>query len=127
MSEGVMDTVLLVCSDPIQSKDLRDRLHAEGFQVIGPASSAAMAMALAAQIEPTVALVARQPTGRRKAAEFARDLMRTWGVGSVILRAAEGEAKPPRESRWLARPNQAARFWRALGGAPSASRTLEPL
>ncbi|MBS0411098.1 MAG: hypothetical protein JSR86_14360 [Proteobacteria bacterium] len=72
-------------------------------------------MALAAQILPTVAIVADPPTGQRNAAEFARDLMRTWGVGSVVLKeAADRDSRQPPESRWVAGPSQVARLRRAL-------------
>lgn len=120
----VLDTVLLICSDGASAATLRDRLFEEGFQVIGPASTAAMAMALAAQTLPTVAVIARPPTGRRNAAEAARDLMRTWGVGSVVLGdATDRLASPPPESRWVARPSQVARLRRALTGAEAESRS----
>ncbi|MGA0603802.1 hypothetical protein ACO2Q3_24055 [Caulobacter sp. KR2-114] len=119
---GLLDIVLLVCSDAERAEILRDRLFEEGFHVIGPASTAAMAMALAAQTLPTVAVVAKPPTGRRNAVEFARDLMRTWGVGSVILsEATDRLSRTPHESRWRARPNQVARLRRALTGRGASS------
>ncbi|MCC7268170.1 MAG: hypothetical protein IT546_12660, partial [Caulobacteraceae bacterium] len=62
--EDHSDTVLLVCSDEERSRDLLERLVEGGFGVVGPAPNAALALALAAQAAPTVALVARPPTGR---------------------------------------------------------------
>ncbi|HYD46311.1 MAG TPA: hypothetical protein VEA79_13680 [Phenylobacterium sp.] len=110
------DTVLLVCSDEERSRDILERLVEGGFGVVGPAPNAALALALAAQAAPTVALVARPPTGRRDAAELADALMSQWGIGSVVLADALGEGLLLEDDpSWAPRPQQQARLRRALG------------
>lgn len=85
------ETILLVCDCEQSSADILRKLHKAGISVVGPAANASMAMAIAAQTPPTIAVVATPPNGRRNAAEFAGDLLRTWGVQSWIL---EGAALP---------------------------------
>lgn len=111
------DTVLVVCSDEERTRDILERLALGGFGVVGPASSAALALALAAQAAPTVALVARPPTGRRDAAELATALMSQWGIGSVVLADVlnEGGLVLDDDPSWAPRPGQQARLRRALG------------
>lgn len=122
MRDGLEDTVLLVCSDPERSTCIAGRLSDEGFNVVGPAPSGGMALALAAQVRPTFALIAEPPNGRRTSADTARDLMRTWGVASIVLHEALDPCDPPPpEARWTARPSQVTRLGRALAQASSAS------
>jgi hypothetical protein len=122
--EDHSDTVLLVCSDEERSRDLLERLVRGGFGVVGPAPNAALALALAAQAAPTVALVARPPTGRRGAAELADALMNQWGIGSVVLADALVEGLELDDApSWAPRPGQQARLRRALG-EPEAAQPL---
>ena len=109
------DTVLLVCSDEACAHEILEKLVDDGFHVIGPTPSAGLALALAAQCGPTVALVARPPTGKRNARELARDLMAHWGVGSVILDAAQDVEDDDLIDTWTPRPGQLARLRRTLG------------
>lgn len=110
------DTVLLVCSDEERSRDILERLVGDGFSVVGPAPNAALALALAAQSAPTIALVARPPTGRRGAAELAGALMSQWGIGSVVLdEALDVGLQIDDGASWAPRPGQRARLRRALG------------
>lgn len=94
MTEPRTDTILLVCGCEHGAADILDKLYGGGFSVVGPAPTAAMAMAMAAQTAPTIALVAGRPSGRRNAAELAGDLMRTWGVRSWILDHADHQYEP---------------------------------
>lgn len=110
------DTVLLVCDDEGRCRDILARLFDEGFSVIGPAASASLALALAAQTAPTVALVAKPPTGRRKALELAQELMSAWGVRSWVLKEACPEGvKPSAAVHWAPRAGQLERLQRAIG------------
>jgi hypothetical protein len=105
------DTVLLVCNDRDESLPILERLFDNGFGVVGPVSTGAVAMAVAAQTYPTVAIIADAPTGRRTANELAGDLMATWGIRSLVLdRAQEPGSKTASANRWGLRPGQAARL-----------------
>jgi hypothetical protein len=121
MSEASIDTVLIVCDDEKYSADLISALVDGGSNVVGPVSRANMALALAAQTSPTVAIVARPPTGRRDATALARELMDTWGVRSLVLEAAQPEGVPPEARPWEPAPGEFAGLRAALArmnGAP---------
>lgn len=115
------ETVLLVCRDEGRAREILAQLYDEGFGVIGPAPTAALALALAAQTAPTVALVAQPPTGRRNAAELASDLMRNWGIRSLVLDEARDGAERSFEGDWSLPAAEMPRLRRALSsfGAPS--------
>jgi hypothetical protein len=85
-------TVLVVCEDELRAREILEKLFAHGVDVIGPASRAGMALALAAQSAPTLALIAQSPTGRRNAEQLAVELFSTWGVRSLVLPAAQSGA-----------------------------------
>lgn len=89
-----MVTVLVVCADAQWSVDLVARLSDGGASVVGPAGTAAVALALAAQAAPQVAVVAGPPAGRRDAAALSRALHETWGVDCLVL-LDESEATTP--------------------------------
>ncbi|MBU2308595.1 MAG: hypothetical protein KKG89_17195 [Alphaproteobacteria bacterium] len=80
-----MDTILLVCSDEDYSVNLIGSLHDIGANVVGPISRGDVALALAAQISPNLAIFADEPAGDRDAAGLAKELHDTWGVRSLIL------------------------------------------
>jgi hypothetical protein len=82
------DTVLLVCRDPLFAERTLRRFYQAGHPIVGPVSTAAMALALAAQAAPRVALVAQPLTGRRNTLDLARELMRQWGIRSLLLKDA---------------------------------------
>lgn len=114
--ENASDTVLLVCSDGDKAAYILERLADEGFNAIGPVATAAMALALAASSAPSVAIIAKRPTGRRNTAELAGELMQTWGVRSLLLNGAFDECPDAPVDRSSApRPGQIERLRRALG------------
>lgn len=105
------DIVLLVCADELKSRHYLEHLLGRGLSVVGPASSAANALALAAQTAPTLALVASEPTGRRKSIELAQELMNHWGIRSVVTHeACPGAAAPSETVYWAADPAQQRRL-----------------
>jgi hypothetical protein len=121
MNDRKFDTVLLVCDDADYAASVLDRLYSKGYGVVGLASTARLALALAAQSCPTIALVARPPAGERDAAELAHELMRTWGVSSLILDEAGEAAVDHSVAPWAPRPSQVERLRRAL-----ADQDLQP-
>jgi len=122
MGGMTLETVLLICDDEQESSDLLSRLWDAGHAVLGPVATTGMALAIAAQHSPTLALVARPPAGRRGTGELTQHLMRTWGVGSVV---AKGGWDAPADV-WQGvdcspRPGQVARLRKALGAGWEAS------
>lgn len=113
--ENHSDTVLLVCGDEARAHEILGKLIDDGFGVVGPTPNARLALALAAQSVPTVAVVAHPPTGRRNARELARDLMANWGVGSLILADAHPAEVDDLIDTWTPRPGQLERLRRTLG------------
>lgn len=111
MPDSVAETILLVCGCEQGSIDALDRLHAGGFRVIGPAPNAATALTLAAQMAPTLAVFAGEPTGRRDAHTLAGELMYQWGIKSMLLDAPEIESP---DAPWKAGAERTARIRRAL-------------
>ncbi len=111
MSDQQNEIVLLVCDDEKYSMHLLDRLSDSGFGVLGPASNAAIALTLAAQSRPTVALVASQPL---EGPELADNLMRNWGVRSLLLQDVS-DTEDFTGADWAAAPAQRNRLHRALG------------
>lgn len=103
------ETVIVVCGDNAVSATMVQRLSEAGFGVIGPASSARMALALAAQSPISMAVVTADLSDGRPGRDLARDLMSNWGVRSMVLEAG---AEPPAE--WTVATADAARLSRAL-------------
>lgn len=115
MEEQRFDTVLVVCGCDKKSYRILNRLYDAGFSVVGPVPNASMALALAAQASPTIALVATPPTGRRNAAELASELMRTWGVRSWLLTCSDEPADEA--ASWAASDKRVTHLQQALGGS----------
>jgi hypothetical protein len=113
MPHDITGPILLVCDDERRSYEIMRRLHLAGLGVVGPVTSAAQAMVLAGQESSTVAVVAGRPTGRRDAAELARDLMSAWGINSWVL-AGAGCDDPTAGIEWSRDPECLARLKRAL-------------
>lgn len=88
MNNAPMDTILVVCSDEDYSVNLISSLHDIGANVVGPFASGDVAMAMAAQVSPNLAIFAGQPSGDRDAAGLAQELHDTWGVRSLLLDSA---------------------------------------
>lgn len=84
--------VLVAHHDPETLERLTSELDARGYHVIGPARTAGVALALAAQWPVNLALIGEQLAGRRHGAELARTLREIWGVRSLILRDARQPA-----------------------------------
>jgi hypothetical protein len=98
MNSTPMDTILLVCSDEDYSVNLIGSLHDIGANVVGPISRGDVALALAAQISPNLAIFADEPSGDRDAVGLAQELHDTWGVRSLLLDSA---MKGVGEQPWL--------------------------
>ncbi|MFZ5720413.1 MAG: hypothetical protein ACOY5Y_13235 [Pseudomonadota bacterium] len=112
---GDLGTILVVCSDADYSSDLIGRLQDGGANVVGPVTRANMALALAAQTSPDVAIVTHPLTGRRDAEELARELHDTWGVRSLVLdEAMPASTGPQGEQPWLPAPDEVSQLRRML-------------
>ena len=110
-----METVLVICDDRNYSSEIMLRLSSEGMNSIGPVSTAGMALALAAQTRPTVAIVAGTPTGRRGGVELASKLLSDWGVHSWLIDGQGRETPDIPAGEWAPPPEQIDRLRRALG------------
>jgi len=86
------ESILVVCADEDASSSLLTWLHDGGFNAVGPVSTAAMALALAAQSAPRAAILIGETTGRRDASELAEELTRIWGVQCHVISEAEVDA-----------------------------------
>lgn len=106
------ETILLICGDEADAASIMTNLYEADIRVVGPIHTARMALAMAAQTGPTLALLAGQPTGERKAAELAQAMMSTWGVRSMLLNPTEHDAHAA--SDWRAPEHQVALVRRAL-------------
>lgn len=106
------ETILLICGDETDAATIMTNLYEADIRVVGPIHTARMALAMAAQTSPTLALLAGQPTGERKAAELAQAMMSTWGVRSMLLNPTEHDAHEA--SDWRAPEHQVALVRRAL-------------
>jgi hypothetical protein len=113
MTERRNETILLVCDCEHSTTDILDKLYLGGFSVVGPVPNARMALLMAAQTVPTIAVVASPPNGRRNAAELANDLMRTWGIRSWVLERAEVAGTSP-DAVWAADDDRLGHIRRAL-------------
>jgi DNA-binding response OmpR family regulator len=78
-------TVLVAHHDPDYVQQLVAHLSDQGFHVLGPARTARMALALAAQAPAGLAVVGRKLAGARDGATLARVLEERWGVASVLI------------------------------------------
>ncbi len=119
MTDAIQDTVLLVCGCPEMAEDLLGRLYRHGIGVVGPAPTAGVAMMLAAQTIPTVAVVAGPPQGRRDAAAFGRDLMSTFGLRTWVLEGVDEEDTA--SAGWAIEAASHGRLRRALEGEQALS------
>lgn len=85
MDDYLDETILLICDDDARATRLLAALDEAQVKVIGPFSTAGLALAVTAHAGPTVALLASQTTGRRSAEELAQTLKDNWGVRSMLL------------------------------------------
>jgi hypothetical protein len=79
------ETVIVAMSHRHAPDRLVQRLVAEGHAVIGPVTTAAMALALAAQMPATMAVVHADLDGGRGGRDLVTTLIHTWGVPSVLI------------------------------------------
>lgn len=79
-------SVLVAHHDARTLERLTSKLVDRGYDVIGPARTAGVALALAAQSPISHAIISERLAGRRKGAELAKALRETWGVRSFMLR-----------------------------------------
>ncbi|MDZ4372173.1 MAG: hypothetical protein U1C74_12215 [Phenylobacterium sp.] len=115
MTEASLGAILVVCNDEAYASDLIGKLHESGASVVGPVTRANMALALAAQSTPDMAIVTHPLTGRRDAEELARALHDTWGVRSLVLDEALSGAQASGEQPWLPTGDDLTRLRRVLG------------
>ena len=115
MDDHDVDTVILVCDNEEDSKHFLSKLSAQGIGVVGPATNVAQAKMLASQTFANIAVLAPRPTAGPLGRDLARELMRTWGVRSLIL-----EDGPEAQVDWTPRPAQVEHLRRVLGEQPAA-------
>ena len=116
MHDITSETVLVVCSDSRLAEDILQSLFKGGVNAFGPVDSARMALAIATHSQPTLAVIANPPTGRRGAVELAQALERDWGIRSWILDDAVSERdKTAGDLAWSANPRQIEGLRRVLG------------
>lgn len=103
------DRTVIVAS---RRQALVEVLSDAGYSVVGPVTSASMALILAAQAPAGLALVDEELTGKRSGQELAAVLFETWGVRSVLLGSTTDlEAAP-----WSATGADAERLQAAVNG-----------
>lgn len=114
------NTVVVACSRADSSQRIVEALSDQGFSVVGPVASAAMALALAAQSPLTMAVVEHDIAGDGH--DLARRLMDNWGVPSVVF----DEPLDPgaQDQAWRAGGEMAARVRRALSIASAPPQAV---
>ncbi len=118
MQDMTSETVLVVCNESRLADELLEALFRNGVDAVGPVDSARMALAVATHGQPTLAVIANPPTGRRGAVELAQALERDWGIRSWILDDAVSERdKGASDLAWSANPRQIEGLRRVLGRA----------
>lgn len=120
MTEASLGAILVVCNDEAYASDLIGKLHENGASVVGPVTRANMALALAAQSAPDMAIVTHPLTGRRDAEELARELHDTWGVRSLVLDEAMPGSQAAGEKPWLPAADDLTRLRQVLGAVGEA-------
>lgn len=85
--------VLVVEDEPVIAASIEWELLAAGHEVLGPASGAADAEALAARQAPDLALVDINLAGHDEGVELARTLKRRHGVHSLFVTGQAAQAR----------------------------------
>jgi DNA-binding response OmpR family regulator len=85
-------TILLAHHDGAYLEDLVQRFSDAGYEVVGAARTAKMALALAALGRVDMAIVGHKLGGIRDGATLAGALKSTWGVPSQLIERPEPEA-----------------------------------
>jgi len=85
-------TILVAHTDPSYLEKIVPRLVERGFHVVGPVSTARMALALATLTPVSLALVGEKLAGVRDGRAVARALRSAWGVPSILVRDSAAPA-----------------------------------
>lgn len=115
MDDHINETILLICDDEGRAIRLMAALDEARVNVIGPFTTAGLALAVTAHTHPTVALLASQTTGQRSAEQLAQTLQDNWGVRSMMLDETAHSAVET--VGWRAPDEQVARVRQALSKA----------
>lgn len=89
------EAVLVADACEVSAAETVRRLIEAECDVVGPVTTARMALALAAQTPVRHAVVAERLGGVRDGAQLAQALEATWGVKSVMLGASEDAPREP--------------------------------
>lgn len=89
--------VLVVEDEPLIAASVEWELRDRGYDVVGPAASAAHAEDLAANLRPDLALVDINLTGRGDGVRLARTLRRS-GIPSIFVTGQVCEARENRDA-----------------------------
>jgi DNA-binding NarL/FixJ family response regulator len=111
VSEGVPEaaTVLIVEDDFLVAADAESALAEAGFHVVGPANSAAEAVALAMQHRPALVLMDIRLIGTRDGIDAAIDILDRTGARCIFATAhhtgdIRGRADRAHPLGWLPKP-----------------------
>lgn len=77
--------ILVAHTDAEYLSKLMNHLQDNGFEVVGPAKTARMALGLAAHGPVARAIVGRELAGQRNGAALAEALATNWGVSSIVI------------------------------------------
>jgi DNA-binding NarL/FixJ family response regulator len=117
--------ILIVEDDFLVATELEYQLTQAGFDVVGVATSAEDALALAEEHEPSLAVMDVRLAGNRDGVDAAIQLFRTLGIRSIFATAhADGEtmarAKTASPLGWLQKPYSSAALIQIIKAALSS-------
>lgn len=81
--------VILVSACGETSEELLELISTRDLNIVGTATRAATALALAAQAPADLAIVHHRLAGRRDGEELARQLEANWGVPTLLIETPE--------------------------------------
>jgi DNA-binding NarL/FixJ family response regulator len=116
--------ILIVEDDFLVATELEYQLSQAGFDVVGVATTAEDAIALAEEHEPSLAVMDVRLAGNRDGVDAAIQLFRNFGIRSIFATAhADGEtvarAKSASPLAWLQKPYSSASLITAIKAALS--------
>ncbi len=85
------DRILIVEDEHIVALDLQGLLEELGYEPVGHASSAAEAVALAAEVKPDLALIDINLTGKEDGIDAAQQIKRNQGIPVIFVTAYDDE------------------------------------
>lgn len=109
-------TIIVICGSAVCAEQILSSLFEADVRAVGPASTARLALTLAAVTSPTLALIAEPPTGARGSTALAQALAETWGIPSLILHRRGSPAEEALEQDWAPSPHQISSLYRAIDG-----------